>query len=54
MQTFMRQFTIRTRMVGAIAVVLLLLAVVGGAGLWACPVRQRWRTSSPNMPSMKR
>jgi methyl-accepting chemotaxis protein len=34
MQTFMRQFTIRTRMVGAIAVVLLLLAVVGGAGLW--------------------
>jgi methyl-accepting chemotaxis protein len=34
MQTFMRQFTIRTRMVGAIAVVLVLLAVVGGAGLW--------------------
>ncbi len=34
MQAFMRQFTIRTRMVGAIAVVLVLLAAVGGAGLW--------------------
>ncbi len=34
MQAFMRQFTIRTRMVGAIAVVLVLLATVGGAGLW--------------------
>ena len=34
MQNFMRQFTIRFRMIGAIAVVLALLASVGGAGLW--------------------
>ncbi|MBL0918683.1 MAG: HAMP domain-containing protein [Hydrogenophaga sp.] len=34
MQTFMRHFTIRTRMIGAIAVVLVLLGVVGGSGLW--------------------
>jgi methyl-accepting chemotaxis protein len=34
MQSFMRHFTIRTRMIGAIAVVLVLLAVVGGSGLW--------------------
>ncbi|MEN9887917.1 MAG: Methyl-accepting chemotaxis protein [Pseudomonadota bacterium] len=32
--SFMRAFTIRLRMVGAIAVVLVLLLVVGGAGLW--------------------
>ncbi len=30
----MRQFTIRTRMLGAIAMVLVLLFAVGGAGLW--------------------
>ena len=30
----LRQFSIRTRMLGAIGIVLLLLAVVGGAGLW--------------------
>ena len=30
----MRQFSIRTRMAGAIGVVLLLLVLVGGAGLW--------------------
>ena len=29
-----RQFTIRTRMLGAIAMVMALLTVVGGAGLW--------------------
>ncbi|MDM7943342.1 MAG: methyl-accepting chemotaxis protein [Hydrogenophaga sp.] len=34
MQTLMRQFSIRTRMVGAIGVVLILLTMVGGAGLW--------------------
>ena len=34
MQTLMRQFSIRTRMVGAIGVVLVLLSLVGGAGLW--------------------
>ena len=34
MQAFMRQFTVRQRMIGAIAVVLALLASVGGAGLW--------------------
>ena len=33
MQSFMRQFSIRTRMVGAIGVVLLLLASIGGAGV---------------------
>ncbi len=32
--SFMRAFTIRFRMMGAIAVVLVLLVVVGGAGLW--------------------
>ena len=32
--TFMRAFTIRLRMIGAIAVVLALLSIVGGAGLW--------------------
>ena len=30
----MRQFTVRTRMLGAIAVVLVLLALVGGAGMF--------------------
>jgi hypothetical protein len=30
----MRRFTIRTRMLGAIAVVLVLLALLGGAGLF--------------------
>jgi len=35
MQSLMRQFSIRTRMVGAIAVVLALLGVVGGTALWA-------------------
>jgi methyl-accepting chemotaxis protein len=34
MQDLMRQFSIRTRMAGAIGVVLLLLVLVGGAGLW--------------------
>jgi methyl-accepting chemotaxis protein len=34
MLTFMRLFSIRMRMVGAIAVVLSLLLMVGGAGLW--------------------
>ncbi len=34
MLTFMRLFSIRLRMVGAIAVVLALLLMVGGAGLW--------------------
>jgi methyl-accepting chemotaxis protein len=34
MQALMRQFSIRTRMMGAIAIVLLLLGVVGSAGLW--------------------
>ncbi len=34
MQSLMRQFSIRTRMMGAIAVVLLLLTMIGGAGLW--------------------
>ena len=32
--SFMRAFTIRVRMIGAIAVVLTLFVVVGGAGLW--------------------
>jgi len=34
MQTLMRQFSIRTRMMGAIAIVLLLLGMVGSVGLW--------------------
>ena len=34
MQQLMRQFSIRTRMMGAIGVVLILLTVVGGAGWW--------------------
>ena len=34
-QNLMRSFTIRTRMLGAIAVVLGLLGLVGGAGLWS-------------------
>uniref|UniRef100_UPI002FC76A5F methyl-accepting chemotaxis protein n=1 Tax=Hydrogenophaga sp. TaxID=1904254 RepID=UPI002FC76A5F len=34
MQTMMRQFSIRTRMMGAIGVVLVLLTMIGGAGLW--------------------
>ncbi|WP_300660474.1 methyl-accepting chemotaxis protein [Hydrogenophaga sp.] len=34
MQALMRQFSIRTRMMGAIGVVLLLLTMIGGAGLW--------------------
>ena len=34
MQALMRQFSIRTRMLGAIGVVLALLAVIGSAGLW--------------------
>ncbi|MFP8835924.1 methyl-accepting chemotaxis protein [Hydrogenophaga sp. XSHU_21] len=34
MQAFMRHFSIRIRMIGAIAVVLALLAAVGGSGLW--------------------
>ena len=34
MQTLMRQFSIRARMMGAIGVVLILLTMVGGAGLW--------------------
>ncbi len=34
MQALMRQFSIRTRMVGAIAIVLVLLGMVGSAGLW--------------------
>ena len=34
MMSLMRQFSIRTRMLGAIGVVLMLLAVIGGAGLW--------------------
>ncbi|GIX25687.1 MAG: methyl-accepting chemotaxis protein I [Caldimonas sp.] len=34
LMSLMRRFTIRTRMIGAIAVVLCLLAVVGGAGLF--------------------
>jgi methyl-accepting chemotaxis protein len=34
MQAFMRQYTVRTRMMGAIAVVLVLLGAVGGAGWW--------------------
>ncbi|MDZ4102658.1 MAG: HAMP domain-containing protein, partial [Hydrogenophaga sp.] len=34
MQQLMRQFSIRTRMMGAIGVVLVLLTMVGGAGLW--------------------
>ena len=40
MQAFMRQFTVRQRMSGAIAVVLALLGAVGGAGLWGM-----WRLS---------
>ncbi len=40
MQAFMRQFTVRQRMIGAIAVVLALLGAVGGAGLWGM-----WRLS---------
>jgi methyl-accepting chemotaxis protein len=34
MQQLMRQFSIRTRMTGAIGVVLILLTLVGGAGWW--------------------
>jgi methyl-accepting chemotaxis protein len=34
MQDLMRQFSIRARMMGAIGVVLMLLLLVGGAGLW--------------------
>ncbi|MCB2018031.1 MAG: MCP four helix bundle domain-containing protein [Hydrogenophaga sp.] len=34
LQTLMRQFSIRTRMIGAIGVVLALLIAVGGVGLW--------------------
>ena len=34
-QNLMRNFTIRTRMLGAIAVVLGLMGLVGGAGLWS-------------------
>ncbi|MCW5654778.1 methyl-accepting chemotaxis protein [Hydrogenophaga sp.] len=34
MQKLMRQFSIRTRMLGAIGVVLALFVLVGGAGLW--------------------
>ncbi len=34
MNTLLRNFTIRTRMLGAIALVLGLLGLVGGAGLW--------------------
>lgn len=34
MQALMRQFSIRIRMMGAIAIVLVLLGVVGGTGLW--------------------
>ncbi|MDZ4355698.1 MAG: methyl-accepting chemotaxis protein [Variovorax sp.] len=34
MQALMRQFSIRTRMMGAIGVVLMLLVLVGGAGWW--------------------
>ncbi len=34
MQYLMRQFSIRTRMLGAVGVVLLLLLLIGGAGLW--------------------
>ena len=34
MQNMMRQFSIRTRMLGAIGVVLMLLTLVGGAGWW--------------------
>ena len=34
MQAFMRQYTVRARMMGAIAVVLVLLGAVGGAGWW--------------------
>jgi methyl-accepting chemotaxis protein len=34
MQDLMRQFSIRTRMMSAIGVVLMLLLLVGGAGLW--------------------
>ena len=34
MIALIRQFTIRTRMLGAIALVVLLLALVGGTGLW--------------------
>ena len=34
MHDLMRQFSIRTRMMGAIGVVLMLLLLVGGAGLW--------------------
>ena len=34
LQPLMRQFSIRVRMVGAIGVVLVLLLLVGGAGLW--------------------
>src|SRR5690606_41863528 len=34
MQAFMRQYTVRMRMMGAIAAVLVLLGAVGGAGWW--------------------
>ncbi|NBW49650.1 MAG: hypothetical protein EBR49_06090 [Betaproteobacteria bacterium] len=34
MMTMMRQFTIRLRMLGAIAMVLALLFMLGGGGLW--------------------
>ena len=35
MNTVICNFTIRTRMLGAIAMVLGLLGLVGGAGLWS-------------------
>ena len=35
MIALIRQFTIRTRMLGAIALVVLLLSMIGGTGLWA-------------------
>jgi len=43
MNTIIRNFTIRTRMLGAIAMVLALLGLVGGAGLWSL---QRLATSN--------
>ena len=43
MNLILRNFTIRTRMLGAIAMVLALLCLVGGAGLWS---QQRLSASS--------